>query len=129
MDRVAASLSREHGIKATVEVSGEEQELSPETKLALFRIAQEALNNIKTHAEATEVSVELRYQPEKTTMIIADNGKGLELPQRFGDLASTGRLGLTGMEERATSLGGSLRIISHLREGSTVIAELPQDMG
>lgn len=122
---MAESIGRERGPKVSVEVLGEERDLSPETRLVLFRIAQEALANVKKHSGATKASVELKYEADKVTMAIADNGKGFELPRRLGDLASAGMLGLAGMEERAKLLGGTLWVQSKLGEGTTVTVELP----
>jgi PAS domain S-box-containing protein len=122
---MAENLDREKRTKVIVEVRGTECELSPEAKLVLFRIAQEALNNVKKHSEATKAVVKLEYEPQKIILTITDNGKGFELPERLSDLASTGKLGLTGMEERARLLGGTLRVQSKPGEGTTVTAELP----
>jgi len=122
---MAEGLDQERGISVSVEVHGLEHELPPETILVLFRIAQEALTNVKRHSEATKALVKLEYKPGKITLAIADDGKGFELPHRLGDLARIGRLGLTGMEERARLLGGSLQVQSNLGEGTTITAELP----
>ncbi|GAH56910.1 unnamed protein product, partial [marine sediment metagenome] len=54
-----------------------------------------------------------------------DNGKGFELPERIGDLASSGKLGLAGMQERAQLIGGTLRLQSELGKGTTVTVEVP----
>ena len=125
LEWMAEGLDRERGISVSVEVSGAEHDLSSETKLVLFRVAQEALTNVKRHSEATKASVRLEYEEGKITMTIADNGKGFELPQRTGDLARIGKLGLTGMEERARLLGGTLQVQSKLGKGTTVTASLP----
>ena len=79
--------------------------LAPEAKIALYRIAQEALTNIERHAQATEVSVSLRGHRRGATLRIHDNGTGLN------DRTSTG-LGLRNMEERVAQLDGTLRILS-----------------
>jgi signal transduction histidine kinase len=91
----------------------------------LFRIAQEALNNVKKHSGATRATVKLEYKPKKIILKVTDNGRGFELPERLSDLASIGKLGLTGMEERARLLGGTLQVQSKLGQGTTVTAELP----
>ena len=122
---MAENVNREQGAKVIVEVRGTECELSPEARLVLFRIAQEALNNVKKHSEATRAVVKLEYEPQKIILTITDNGKGFDLPERLSDLASTGKLGLTGMEERARLLGGTLRVQSKPGEGTAVTAELP----
>jgi PAS domain S-box-containing protein len=122
---MAENLERDRRTKVIVEVRGTECELSPEAKLVLFRIAQEALNNVKRHSDATKAVVKLEYEPQKIIMTITDNGKGFEPPERLSDLASIGKLGLTGMEERARLLGGTLRVQSMPGEGTAVTVELP----
>jgi signal transduction histidine kinase len=122
---MAENITGERGIRVSVEVIGAECDLSPETKLVLFRIAQEALTNVKKHSEASKASVKLEYGVDKITMTIADNGKGFELPKRIGDLANAGMLGLAGMDERARLLGGIVWVQSKLGAGTTVTVELP----
>ena len=122
---IAENMDRERRTKVVVDVHGTERELSPEAKLVLFRIAQEALNNVKKHSGATRAVVKLEYEPQKIILTVTDNGRGFELPERLSDLASIGKLGLTGMEERARLLGGTLLVQSKLGQGTTVTAELP----
>jgi len=125
LEWMAENLRRERGIELNLEVSGPEYELQPEIRLVLFRIAQEALANIKRHSKATEAGIKLESNPDKTIMTISDNGKGFQPPLRLGDLASVGRLGLTGMEERAKLLGGTLYVQSNPGEGTIITVELP----
>lgn len=82
--------------------------LSSDAKIALYRIAQEALTNIERHAGATHVSVEIRGHKKGATMRIADNGGGLNIVE---GRQSTG-LGLRNMQERIEQLDGTLRILS-----------------
>ena len=126
LEWVAESLDRERGIIASVDVSGSAYDLSPEARLVLFRIAQEALTNVKKHSEASRAFVRLDCGAEKILMTISDNGKGFDLPQRLGDLPRMDRLGLTGMRERARLLGGTIQIETRLGEGTTITVELPQ---
>lgn len=114
-----------HNIDARAEVVGIEPTLSPEVQLLLFRIAQEALNNARRHAGASAVVVKLEFESDKVRMTISDNGKGFQLPSRAEELASTGRLGIIGMYERARLAGGTLGIQSELGKGTQVIAEIP----
>ncbi len=125
MEWVAESLDRDRGIDVRVEVRGSDHDLSPEARLVLFRIAQEALSNVKRHSEATRASVRLDCETERVAMTVSDNGKGFDLPPWLGDWARIGKLGLTGMRERATLLGGTLRVESKPGEGTTVTIELP----
>lgn len=114
-----------HGIDAHVEVIGVERTLPVETQLLLFRIVQEALNNIRRHAAASRAMVKLEFGDNSIKMTVSDNGKGFELLERMGDLASIGKLGLAGMQERTRLLDGSLKVESEPGKGTTVAVEAP----
>jgi signal transduction histidine kinase len=88
------------GIKIQVKVAAIPL-LPPETQLVLFRIVQEALNNIQRHSGASQASITMECQEAEVRVTISDNGKGFELPHQLSDFASQGKLGLTGMAERA----------------------------
>ncbi len=95
--------------------------LDEESKIALYRIAQEALTNIERHSGATKVSVDLRGNKTGATMRITDNGRGLPAEQnRLG-------MGLRNMQERIEQLDGNLRILSSqgTQNGTVVEASLP----
>ncbi len=92
--------------------------LDQDAKIALYRIAQEALTNIERHADATHVTIDLRGHKKGATMRITDNGRGLP---REAEGVSTG-IGLRNMQERIEQLDGSLRILSSRSpHGGTVI--------
>ncbi|MDP5216003.1 cache domain-containing protein [Ruegeria sp. 2205SS24-7] len=94
--------------------------LDQDSKIALYRIAQEALTNIERHAGATRVSIDLRGHKKGATMRITDNGKGLP-----ADTASPGAgLGLRNMQERIEQLDGTLRILSSRGPGSGTVIEI-----
>ncbi|MEC7961732.1 MAG: histidine kinase, partial [Pseudomonadota bacterium] len=96
--------------------------LDQESKIALYRIAQEALTNIERHSGATEVSVNMRGHRSGATLSIRDNGHGL--PQDTGRRDRPGGLGLRNMQERIEQLDGNLRILSS-RDGTLIEAQLP----
>ena len=103
---------RAHGIECTLEISGEARPLPSEAALAVFRTAQEALTNVRKHAEGAErVAIRLDYDPDGVQLIVADShGDGAEprVPQPAA-LASTGSgYGVSGMRERAELIGGRL---------------------
>jgi len=125
LEWMVEDLVKEYGIDAQVEVVGVEQSLPDEVQLLLFRIAQEALTNIRRHAEATRAWITIEFGDDKIVLTVKDNGKGFELPQRIGDLTSAGKLGLAGMQERAQLIGGKLRLQSELGKGTTVTVEVP----
>jgi len=125
LEWMAEDLVKNYGIDAHVEVVGAERSLPAEAQLLLFRIAQEALSNIRRHAGASMAEAKLEFESDKVTMTISDNGKGFELPDQIEGLASSSKLGIIGMYERARLRGGSLRIQSELDKGTQVVAEVP----
>ncbi|MBA7641930.1 hypothetical protein ES703_49616 [subsurface metagenome] len=118
-------IEENYGIGAHVEVIGTERDLPAEMQIPLFRIAQEALSNVRRHAEASTVLVKLEFGDDSITMTVSDNGKGFEVPRRIEDLISVGSLGIMGMSERARLLGGTFEIKSELGKGTQVVTKLP----
>lgn len=93
-------------------------------RTVLFRVAQEALNNVARHAEATAVRLDIRQVDGAVQMEISDNGKSFPVKQTL--LARNNkRLGLVGMKERLEMIGGRLVIESIPGTGTTVHAEIP----
>ncbi len=92
---------------ARVTVVGEPRELSSETRLAVYRTAQEALTNVLRHSAASRVELRLEYSDEGTRLVVQDFGPGA--PVTVGPGSPGGGYGLTGMRERAELLGGRLR--------------------
>ncbi|KQP21511.1 cache domain-containing protein [Pseudorhodoferax sp. Leaf267] len=93
---------------------------------ALFRIAQEALHNVRTHADATQVDVVLRGARARVELLVIDNGGGFDTQRVFAD--GKRGIGLRNMRERAAGLGGTLAIVSG-REGTRIHASLPLPAG
>ncbi|OGO39227.1 MAG: hypothetical protein A2147_05460 [Chloroflexi bacterium RBG_16_57_8] len=106
-------------------IVGDVRRFAPEAELAVFRIVQEALVNVRRHARATKVDLTVEFSEGKTTIIVRDNGRGFEPPGMLGDLSRKGRLGLIGMEERARLLGARLSIQSQPGKGTMVTVEVP----
>jgi signal transduction histidine kinase len=121
LEGLAAGMTEVDGISTGLWVTGERRRLSPQVELALFRIAQEALNNVKKHAEATEVVINVEFSDGTAEMVVHDNGKGFTLPAPVEELATSGHLGLIGMRERARLLGGTLTIQSQPQLGTKVV--------
>jgi two-component system sensor histidine kinase DegS len=99
--------------------------LPPETQLVLFRIIQEALNNISRHSGASQAQITMECEEAEVRVTISDNGKGFELPTQLSDFAGHGKLGLTGMAERAHLIGGELEVSSQIGKGTTIIVKAP----
>jgi signal transduction histidine kinase len=111
--------TRRIGLPVTVQVSGDRRELPEPVDRAAYRIVQEALTNVTRHAGAATVTVHLAYRDDGLTVRIDDDGCGGTV-----DAAAPG-VGLAGMRERVTALGGSLRAGPRDDGGFRVHAELP----
>ena len=119
--RQFASDKREKGI---FDLSGDPRELTADVQTALLRICQQALTNVRNHAQATEVTVSLSFSPDAVRLQIADDGVGFD-PEAIRDDGSPGGFGLTGMEQRARLLGGDFKVISEKAKGTQVEVEIP----
>jgi signal transduction histidine kinase len=110
-------------LPVTVTVTGEERPLPPEADQAAYRIVQEALTNVSRHADHACVSVHLHYTPETLSIQVDDDGKGTVTGT--GTPPSGPGLGLVGMRERVSALGGRLQAGPQDAGGFQVRAELP----
>jgi signal transduction histidine kinase len=99
--------------------------LPADAELALYRILQESLRNIEKHARARHVSVRLSQLGEFVQLVISDDGIGFDQDIRAARRKGKGSLGLLSMSERATYVGGALKIKSALREGTEVEVLIP----
>ena len=122
---LAKGLQEYDGIGTDLKVLGGERRFSPEVELLLFRIVQEALSNIRRHAQASEARVVMEFAEDRIKVTISDNGRGFELSGRIDDLPRSGKLGLAGMQERARLLGGTIQVQSTLGKGTTLIVKVP----
>jgi len=122
---LAKGLQESDGIGTDLKVLGRERRFSPEVELLLFRIVQEALNNIRRHAQASQAQVVMEFAEDRIKVTITDNGRGFELSERVDDLPRSGKLGLVGMQERARLLGGTIEVKSTPGKGTTLIVEVP----
>jgi len=125
LEWIAEELEKDQGIQIQVMAEGIDREPAPEMEIVLFRIAQEALNNIRKHADASRVTVRIKGEKDSITMTVTDDGRGFKVPERFEDMVGAGRLGLMGMYERSRLLNGSLRIKSTPGKGTELEVKLP----
>ncbi|WP_413718855.1 cache domain-containing protein [Silicimonas sp. MF1-12-2] len=110
--------SERTGITSELETVVFRNRLDEDSKIALFRVAQEALTNIERHAGATHVAIRIAGHKRGATLRIQDNGHGFRLDE------TTGGLGLRNMQERIEQLDGTLRILSST-SGTVIEAEVP----
>ncbi|MGB2868151.1 MAG: PAS domain S-box protein [Bacteroidota bacterium] len=104
---------------------GLSKRLDPSIEIGLYRIAQEALNNVAKHAGATETTVQIIMQEERIRMTVEDNGKGIALRSQVARNPGREGMGLVSMRERASSFNGTLTIDSAPGKGTVVTVEIP----
>lgn len=97
-----------------------EVRLEPDTEINLYRIAQEALNNISKHARADRASVLLEHRENGVVLIVEDNGRGFDPGEKDDSDKGNEGLGLFGMKERTALIGGTIEIESSEKKGTTV---------
>ncbi|MBA2705140.1 MAG: PAS domain S-box protein [Blastocatellia bacterium] len=120
--------SKHFGVPVQLHASGlDEDRLMPEVETALYRIAQEALNNVAKHAHATQVAIVLERRAGQVSLIVEDDGIGFDWQRQF--VADDKGLGLIGMRERAALVGGTIEFESQPTEGATVVVRIPVPPG
>jgi PAS domain S-box-containing protein len=113
-------------VKVNFFVAGmDDLELDSDTKIILYRLIQEGLNNVKKHADATDATIRLLASFPNIILRIEDNGKGFDVENRLASAVNEKRMGLRSMEERVTLLGGKIRIESRPLQGTKIFIEVP----
>jgi signal transduction histidine kinase len=108
-------------IKCALEVEGRELELHRETRLLIFRIIQEALQNVIKHAAAKSVIIRMEYGSDKLNLRIIDDGKGIDVEKIDGKKS----LGMSNMQQRAKLLKGDLKVLSDGKNGTELALNIP----
>ena len=116
--------SKTHGVTAELHVTDPDAiRLTGEVESHLYRVVQEALNNVTKHAAATRVSVLLERRDHNVIVIIEDDGRGFDVEKAMEK--GHQRMGLIGMQERAALVGGSMEIESAPGKGTTLFVQMP----
>ncbi len=119
------SFEEQHRVQVEFDYQGEDSSLDPKTKVFLFRIVQEALQNASKHAKASRVVVHIAVNHDMLTAVIRDNGVGFDVQAVSRDPDKWDHFGLRGMKERAKLLGGEARLQSIKGRGTTVTVRIP----
>jgi signal transduction histidine kinase len=114
----AREISKRTGMAVTVDAEGVADDLPEDLKTCIYRVVQEALNNCARHACARSVRIEVVQETQCIRLSVADNGQGFHSAQTRG-------LGLLGMEERVTHLGGQFQLQSEPGHGARLRIEIP----
>ena len=122
LDWLLKGMTKSTGIEASLSVSGiaEDARLDPDVELAMFRVTQEAANNVVKHAKASSITVTATIEADMLLLMVVDNGVGLAK----GSARSSG-FGIPGMRERIRQIGGTLKIESNPGGGTSVMARIP----
>lgn len=121
LEHHAAQVSRQAGIPIDCQlVPPTLPRFAPEIEITLYRVAQEALTNIARHADASRASVVVIARPQSITLLVEDDGVGFDLPA-LRAATEPGCLGILGMEERVTLLGGTLDLESSPGADTTTV--------
>ncbi len=107
-------------IEVKLDLSDEANLLTEQISLALYRIYQEAINNILRHARATQIDVSLTQESGLIFLRVADNGVGFVVPKDLNSQVRSGHYGLAGIKERAEIIGADLEIRSTPGQGTEV---------
>jgi signal transduction histidine kinase len=127
LTRVVAQWERESGIAAVMTTTGSAVPLPLQVEVALLRATQEALTNVRRHAQANQVTVTLSYMDDLIALDVQDDGVGFDFAQIHAPpvTETVGGFGLTAMRERVEGLGGALLVESAPNEGATLVIEIP----
>jgi signal transduction histidine kinase len=126
LKKFAKEFGQANEIELQLKVQGEVSHLSPKTETALFRLTQEALNNIRKHARAKHVWVDLTLDEQHAaTLCVRDDGAGFNLDKALQAARARGSVGLVQMRERAERAGGRFNIETAPGKGTQIQVELP----
>ncbi len=127
--RRATELANGRDVEATFGLFGAYRPMPPGMEREFLRVGQEAIHNVKKHAGATHLSVQLEYGPAEVALVVRDDGRGFEMGD--GYLPPPGHFGMTGMRERADAIGGTLEVTSEPGLGTTVRLQVmtPKEAG
>jgi two-component system, NarL family, sensor kinase len=118
-------LNKSGNYEATLTVSGEEYRLDKQKEIVIYRIAQEAMNNIIKHARAKKTDLNLHYSPGTFTFSIKDDGIGFQAEPLLQTNAEQGGSGLRNMRDRAALINATLNMTSNTGNGTTITVILP----
>lgn len=129
IERTAVNWSEKTGIAVQTNTTGEPLALHPDVEVTLLRAAQEALNNVRKHASASQVDVTLSYMGDVVILDVQDNGIGVNGEkadeQKQASADPDGGFGLVAMRQRVAQFSGSVTIESDPGEGTTLVVEIP----
>jgi signal transduction histidine kinase len=125
LEMLARETSQPGALEIDFQRTGAERRLSGEAELALYRIAQQGLNNVLRHAQARRAVLQITFLDNETRLEVGDDGIGFDVPRSPTDFAPGGHFGLLGMRERADLIGAHLEVASETGRGTRLSVRLP----
>ncbi|MGZ9164706.1 MAG: histidine kinase [Anaerolineales bacterium] len=124
LEMLARETSQNNHLVVDFQKTGQERRLAREVELSLYRIAQEALNNVVKHSKATRADLKIAFETAEIKMEVNDNGAGFRVPKSPTEFAPSGHFGLLGVHERADLISARLKIESVLGKGTSLKVRL-----
>ena len=121
--RYVQDFKRFTNLNCNIHVEGENVRFPGPVEISIYRLAQEALQNVYSHAQARNVDIQIHFAPEALELSICDDGRGFDLSAV--EQTNTLHFGLVTMRERAKSFNGNLKILSQLERGTCVVLTVP----
>jgi len=125
LQHLVNTLDQKSNVEVTLSIEGSPEGLSQDIEVAIYRIVQEALTNVRKHAGATQAQLQTRFLTDTVQITVRDNGVGFPVPEDMAELASQGHFGLMGIKERAQLFGGQVTI--EATDGTTLLISLPRE--
>ncbi len=125
IEKLLTDFEKDSGIKTSFRLIGRVGEIKGLVQIALFRIVQEALSNIKRHSKATNVTVKFEYLEQSISLLIMDNGIGFDIKENDVWEEDDRRFGLVGMRERVELLQGYMEVNSGKGQGTSIFVRVP----
>jgi len=123
--RLIDGLTKDHKIEVSIDIADIDNFLSQKRQLIIYRIFQEALTNVRRHAQATRIYVAIKKEKYSLSFLVEDDGKGFDVKQAIMRDSGERGLGLAAIEERVRMLGGSLEIWSEVGKGTKISFAIP----
>ena len=125
LEMLTRETSQANSLEVAFTQQGLERRLPPDVELALYRIAQEALNNVVRHAKASQAELSVIFGDREICLEVNDDGVGFQMPNSPTDFAPSGHFGLVGIRERAELIGARLAVRSEGGRGTRLSVRLP----
>ncbi|MGE5138193.1 MAG: GAF domain-containing protein [Rudaea sp.] len=125
LDKFTQDFGSSNDIRVYLQMQGAASALSPKLQTALFRLVQESLNNVRKHAHASSVWIDLELDGSWAALAVRDDGQGFEPDKAFADARRRGSVGMVQMRERAERAGGAFEFETRPGQGTTIRVKLP----